>query len=134
MSKRTLGSLADLAKILEQAVDPTSTVREDRQTIKAKSAPKKSETGRISKVIDPKRKAWYERRLRQASDSSLSTPMASGTPEPVAIQPEVTKAAASMMGGTLMQVLAEAKSPKQSHGDSTKRPEAWRRKPGDPLF
>ena len=37
MSKRSLGGLADLAKILEEASNPESELREDRQVAKPKT-------------------------------------------------------------------------------------------------
>lgn len=132
MSKRTLGSLADLAKILEEAVDPSSNVREDRKEAKPKPNLKKSEAVRVVKVIDPKRKAWYDRRLReQAEPEVASAPAAPSVEQPPT--PEVTKAAVSKVGGTLIQVLSAAKSPSKPK-EGGKRPEAWRRKPGDPIF
>jgi hypothetical protein len=130
MSKRTLGTLADLAKILEQAADPTSAVREDRQIVKPKAASKKVESLRTTKAIDPKRKAWYERRLREQASAPVLEP--TETPVEPLIQPEKIRAIVPKVGGTLLKALAEAKNPKPSEG--AKRPEVWRRKPGDPLF
>ena len=133
MSKRTLGTLADLAKILEQASDPTSAVREDRQIVKPKAVSKKVESLRSTKAIDPKRKAWYERRLREqiAPPVPEAAEIAVEPAEPL-MQPEKIRAVVPKVGGTLLRALAEAKNPKPQEG--AKRPEVWRRKPGDPLF
>ncbi|HWQ10886.1 MAG TPA: hypothetical protein VN436_17315, partial [Holophaga sp.] len=65
MSKRSLGSLADLAKILEEASNPESEVREDRKEAKPKPVPAHRTGTKQTRVLDPKRKAWYERRLRE---------------------------------------------------------------------
>ncbi len=133
MSKRTFGSLADLAKIMEAAADPHSMVREDRPTPKALA--KKASPERKIKAVDPKRKAWYDRRLREQAEKA-AVAVAPTTPRPettAAPQPDLTRGVVSKVGGTLLQVLADAGKPKQGE-DPKKRPEAWRRKPGDPIF
>lgn len=131
MSKRTFGSLADLAKIMEAAADPHSVVREDRPTPKAMA--KKASPERKIKAVDPKRKAWYDRRLREQAEKAAAAPSAPRVEGVALPQPEVTRGVVSKVGGTLLQVLADARSPKQGE-DAKKRPEAWRRKPGDPIF
>lgn len=130
MSKRTFGSLADLAKIMEAATDPNSMVREDRPSPKAIA--KKATPLRKVKAVDPKRKAWYERRLKEQAEK-VAAPVAPRSEAVVSPQPEVTRGVVSKVGGTLLQVLADARSPKAAE-ETKKRPEAWRRKPGDPIF
>ena len=131
MSKKTLGSLADLARIMEEATNPESELREDR-----KPTPKpgrKATAHAKARVVDPKRKAWYDRRLREQFEKVGVVPGA-GEPESIgpAVKPGTTKAVASKVGGSLLQSLAAAKTAKPK--SETKRPEAWKRKPGDPIF
>jgi hypothetical protein len=129
MSAKTLGSLADLARIMEEAVNPESQLREDR-----KPAPKpgrKATSHATARVVDPKRKAWYDRRLREQFEK---VGVASGDMEsagPV-VKPGTTKAVATKVGGSLLQTLAAARTAKPKA--ESKRPEAWKRKPGDPIF
>lgn len=129
MSKKTLGSLADLARILEEASNPESELREDRKPI---AKPSRKATGHTkARIIDPKRKAWHDRRLRERSEKAPET---SGDPEaagPV-VKPATTKAVATKVGGSLLQTLAAARTAKPK--SESKRPEAWKRKPGDPIF
>ncbi len=130
MSKKNLGSLADLARIMEEAANPESELREDR-----KPAPKpgrKVTAHAKARVIDPKRKAWHDRRLREqfAKVGSTST-SAEPAPTPV-VKPSTTKAVANKVGGSLLDTLAAAKTAKPK--SESKRPEAWKRKPGDPIF
>ena len=70
MSKRSLGGLADLAKILEEASNPESELREDRQAAKPKIALRKGGTVKQTRAIDPKRMAWYESGSRAGRKSS----------------------------------------------------------------
>nr|WP_320132268.1 hypothetical protein [uncultured Holophaga sp.] len=134
MSKRTLGSLADLARIMEEAAKPDSTLREDRKESKPKAAAaKKKVTATAPKLIDPKRKAWYDKRLREqvtpkVQETALAAPVTLAEP---ALDPTRTKAVATKATAGLLQVLATANKPK---GESKQRAEAWRRKPGDPVF
>jgi len=133
MNKRSLGSLADLAKILEEASNPESAVREDRRENKPKViATRKGSSLATARTIDPKRKAWYERRLREQVEKTdvvkTETPIA----EP-AVKPAMTKAVATKLGSTLMESLAAAKDPRVK-SETKGKPEAWRRKPGDPIF
>jgi hypothetical protein len=134
MSMRGLGSLANLAKILEAASNPESDLREDRQK------PKKVLHGkRVSakKAVDPKRKAWHERRLRelnkkaptQASDAAKPT-----TPAVPTVDPKAAKAVAAGLSGSLISALAAAKPGVAKPDAQNKRQEAWKRKPGDPVF
>jgi len=132
MSKNGLGTLANLAKILEEASDPESQVREDRREVKSKASQKNSSFGsRQKKALDPKRKAWYEKRLKeQADDQQACTSASSSTP---AIHTQaVTRASATDASSGLLNALAAAKEVKPK--DASKRPEAWKRKPGDPVF
>lgn len=131
---RSLGSLANLAKILEEAADPNSELREDRKDVKSKTPAKKTETNRKVKPVDPKKKAWHDRRLREQAQRAAAAPQGipAAIPE-VAVAPEVARTAATKLGGNLMAVLATANQAASKVGDS-KRPEAWRRKPGDPIF
>lgn len=133
MSKRGLGSLADLAKILEEASNPESAVREDRRESKPKViATRKGSGSALARTIDPKRKAWYEKRLReQAEKTDVSKP--EGPAVEPAVKPAMTKAVASRVGVGLLETLAAAKDPK-SKGEAKTKVEAWRRKPGDPIF
>jgi len=132
MSKRTLGSLADLAKIMEEASNPESALREDRKELKPKVAVGKKHGASLKpRTIDPKRKAWYDKRLRE---QSAVKPQAESAPsvaaEPI-VDPSLTKAVATKATAGLLQVLASANKPKP---EGKGRTEAWRRKPGDPVF
>lgn len=129
MSKKNLGSLADLARILEEAANPESELREDRKP-QAKPA-RKATSHTKARIVDPKRKAWHDRRLRERTEKASA---AAGDPEAVApvLKPATTKAVATKVGGSLLQSLAAAKTAKPK--SESKRPEAWKRKPGDPIF
>ena len=134
-SLRGLGSLADLAKILEEANNPESKLREDRKESKPKpSAVRKTGAGKQTRVLDPKRKLWYEKRLReqseQAKEASAEVPAAAAA----VATPAVTRAAATRVGGSLLASLANVKEGKPKAGVGRTRAEAWRRKPGDPIF
>lgn len=133
MSKRGLGSLADLAKILEEASNPESAVREDRKESKPKVLAARK-TGRAAELrcIDPKRKAWYQKRLLEQSDKTDTTRIDLPVSEP-AVRPAVTKAVASRVGVGLLETLAAAKDTK-TKAEGKGKVEAWRRKPGDPIF
>jgi hypothetical protein len=136
MSKHGLGSLADLARILEEASNPESELREDRKETKPKAAPLKRSSAKQTRVIDPKRKAWYEKRLQEQAqktqpEPSTNTP-SGGTP---ILAPAKTKAAAVAAGANLLESLAAAKDAKPKTEQKGKsKVEAWRRKPGDPIF
>lgn len=137
MSKqRGLGSLADLAKILEEASDPESAHREDRREAKPKTAPaRKAGAVKQVRVLDPKRKLWYEKRLREQAEAA--TTAAAGEPKAPERPhtPEATKAAANRVGTNLLETLANAAKEAKPKAEGTKtRTEAWRRKPGDPIF
>lgn len=131
MSKRSLGSLADLARILEEASNPESTVREDRKESKPKTLVARK-TRQTQRSMDPKRKAWYDKRLReqQMPKATVPAPMAVGA-EP-SIKLPANRQAASRMGGALQEILAAAKDSKNK--EDKKKVEPWKRKPGDPIF
>ena len=132
MSMRGLGGLANLAKILEEANNPESELREDRQKPKKRLTGKKIE---LRKTVDPKRKAWHERRLREMQKKSM--PQTSDSVKPVevpAVDTKITKSVAAGLTGSLMATLAAAKDAKPKVEASKQRAESWRRKPGDPVF
>jgi len=135
MSKqRGLGSLADLAKILEEASNPESELREDRKEAKPKpTIARKAGGSKQVRSLDPKRKLWYQKRLREQSEGAKAeTAAAEGTP--ALHSPSLTRAAASRAGGSLLESLANAKDAKAKAEAGKGRAEAWRRKPGDPIF
>jgi hypothetical protein len=135
MSGKSFGTLANLAKILEEASDPESLVREDKRESKPKTTNKLSAKSERKKPIDPKRKAWYERLLREQAAGSAKTGGQAASPAPEAaiqIAPQATRAAAAGASSGLLDILASAKDAKPK--DGPKRPEAWKRKPSDPFF
>lgn len=131
MSKPNLGSLADLARILEEAANPDSELREDRRETRPAPAPAPSKKA-AAKPVDPKRKAWHDRRLREqtvapeapAPESAPKVP-----PVPTALPREIIARGAP----DLKDLLSSATNAKPK-SEGGKRPEAWRRKPGDPIF
>lgn len=134
MSRHGLGSLADLARILEEATNPESHLREDRKETKPKAvhlhrkaAPKQT------REIDPKRKAWYEKRLQEQAERIVTKPAEAAAPADAPKDPAKTKAAAVAVGGSLLASLAAAKDAKPK-AEGKQKTEAWRRKPGDPVF
>lgn len=132
MSKqRGLGSLSDLAKILEEASNPESIVREDRQP-KPKVAHRKGMVVKQAKAIDPKRKAWHDRRLKEQAAKAVVAAPSTPAPEPI-IKPATTKAVASGLTSSLLSTLAAAKTAKPKE-EGNKRSEAWKRKPGESVF
>ncbi len=137
IKQRGLGSLADLAKILEEASDPESELREDRKESKPKPAvARKSGGAKQVRVIDPKRKLWYEKRLKEQAEAAKVHTTEAETPAPVLHTPSLTRAAATRVGGSLLESLATAREskPKGRNEGGKGRAEAWRRKPGDPIF
>jgi hypothetical protein len=133
MSKHGLGSLSDLARILEEASNPESELREDRKETKPKAVPVHRKASiKQTRVIDPKRRAWYEKRLQEQAQSAApaTLPVSSPTVSPA---PAKTKAAAVRLGTNLLETLAAAKDAKPKTDQKTKA-EPWRRKPGDPVF
>jgi hypothetical protein len=129
MSKKTLGSLSDLARILDEAANPESLLREDRKPV---AKPARKATGHTkARIVDPKRKAWHDRRLRELTEKPPETATDTEEAGPV-VKPATTKAVATKVGGSLLQTLHAARTAKPK--TDTKRPEAWKRKPGDPLF
>ncbi|MBI4913476.1 MAG: hypothetical protein HY823_12115 [Acidobacteria bacterium] len=130
MSKKTLGSLADLARILEEASNPESELREDRKP--TPKAGRKATAHTKTRIVDPKRKAWYERRLREQMEKEGGPGEGVAAGAAPAVKPSTTKAVATKVGGSLLDTLAAAKTAKPK--SESKRPEAWKRKPGDPIF
>jgi hypothetical protein len=130
-----LRGLGNLAKILEEAAKPDSMLREDREKARPKVL-KKGEKTTLTRVMDPKRKAWYEKRLKEVTAKPATTsqeipatgPMTNPAPAPI-----LAKTVASQLGGSLLQTLAAAKEAKPKT-DSPKRTESWRRKPGESIF
>ncbi len=133
MSKRSLGSLADLAKILEESANPESAVREDRKVVKAKKSDGRKSVQVKAKVVDPKRKAWHDRRLKELAAGAAGPKAAAPVPENP-VKPSLTKAVATSLTGSLLDTLAAAKEAKPKQEGNGKKTEAWRRKPGDPIF
>ena len=138
MSKqRGLGSLADLAKILEEASNPESNLREDRKESKPKPTLARKAGGvKQMRTLDPKRKLWYEKRLKEQSEDAKSAELVkTENPAPETRHtPSLTKAAAGRVGGGLLESLATVKDAKPKAEGAKGRAEAWRRKPGDPIF
>jgi len=131
-----LRGLGNLAKILEEAAKPDSVLREDREKPKPKVLKKGEKAGNI-RVIDPKRKVWYEKRLKEITakanapaEESASGPVSAPV---VPAAPALAKNVASLLGGSLLQTLAAAKDAKPK-AEGQKRSEAWRRKPGESIF
>ncbi len=135
MSKRSLGGLADLAKILEEASNPESELREDRQAPKPKIALRKGGTVKQTRAIDPKRMAWYKKRLQDQADKSDVPKVETETVPEGPVKQTITRAAADSLGSNLlMATLQAAKTAKPKQDGAKQRPEAWKRKPGDPIF
>ena len=132
MSKQGFGTLANLAQILEEASNPESQVREDRREVKPKTLQKVSSSVVYKKIMDPKRKAWYERRLKEQADGRQTSVSAVAPVGLVISTQAVTRATAANVSSGLLDVLASAKEAKPK--DSAKKQEAWKRKPGDPIF
>lgn len=129
------GSLANLAKILEDASKPDSSVREDRE--RRKAVLKKGTTTALRRAVDPKRKAWHERRLKALSvkGDRKEAPEAEAAPSPIQLASRAaTKSVATALSGSLMQTLAAAKDAKPKAKEGAQRAESWKRKPGDPIF
>lgn len=130
-----LRGLGNLAKILEEAAKPDSVLREDREKPKPKVL-KKGEKSGNTRVIDPKRKVWYQKRLKETTSKATVTEDSASGPVSAPLipaAPALAKSVASQMGGSLLQTLAAAKDAKPK-SDSPKRSEAWRRKPGESIF
>jgi len=134
-----LRGLGNLAKILEEAAKPDSALREDREKPKPKVI-KKGERSGITRIMDPKRKLWYEKRLKDITSKSIAPespatgPVSAPPSTPVVPPaPALAKSVVSQMGGSLLQTLAAAKEAKPK-SDTPKRSEAWRRKPGESIF
>ena len=131
----TLRGLGNLAKILEEAAKPDSVLREDREKPKPKVLKKGEKVGN-TRIIDPKRKVWYEKRLKEITSKSVATENTASGPVSaplVPAAPALAKNVASLLGGSLLQTLAAAKDAKPKV-EGQKRSEAWRRKPGESIF
>jgi hypothetical protein len=127
-----LRGLGNLAKILEEAARPDSMLREDREKPKPKVLKKGEKAGNI-RVIDPKRKLWYEKRLKEITTKTVAPESPASGPVSAPAAPALVKSVASQMGGSLLQTLAAAKDAKPKT-DTPKRSEGWRRKPGESIF
>jgi hypothetical protein len=130
-----LRGLGNLAKILEEAAKPDSVLREDREKPKPKVLKKGEKAGNI-RIIDPKRKVWYQKRLKEATAKSAAPEEQASGPVSAPLipaAPALAKHVASKLGGSLLQTLAAAKDVKPK-ADGQKRSEAWRRKPGESIF
>lgn len=130
-----LRGLGNLAKILEEAAKPDSVLREDREKPKPKVLKKGEKAGNI-RVVDPKRKVWYEKRLKEVTAKSSAPEVSASGPvsaPAVPAAPALAKNVASKLGGSLLQSLAAAKDAKPK-AEGQKRSEAWRRKPGESIF
>ena len=133
--QRGLGSLADLAKILEEASNPESSLRESRKENRPKLVlPRKNSGAKRVRVIDSKRKLWYEKRLKEKFEQTKEVANSSAAPTPTNSVPSMTKSAATRLGISLLESLANAKEAKPKAEVVKGRVEAWRRKPGDPIF
>lgn len=132
MSMRGLGSLSDLAKIIEAANNPESELREDRQRPKKGGTHRKVE---MKRSVDPKRKAWHQKRLKEQQQKAVTLASDQKAPEVTpAVDTKLTKTVAVGLSGSLMKTLAAAKDAKPKADEKDKKKEAWRRKPGDPVF
>lgn len=130
-----LRGLGNLAKILEEAAKPDSVLREDREKPKPKALKKGEKVGN-TRIMDPKRKVWYQKRLKEITtktvvlEGSASGPVSSPL---INAAPALARSVASQMGGSLLQTLAAAKEAKPKI-EAPKRSEGWRRKPGESIF
>jgi hypothetical protein len=132
MAIKGFGTLASLGKILEDALTPGSRVREDKDKKEAKPKPSQSDAGtHKKKVLDPKRKAWHDKRLQE--QARVPQPVAPAAPPPPTASRAVTRKTAADAGNGLLSALAAA-AKEAKPKDGSKRPEAWKRKPGDPIF
>ncbi|HJW73353.1 MAG TPA: hypothetical protein VJ486_11030 [Geothrix sp.] len=130
-----LRGLGNLAKILEEAAKPDSVLREDREKPKPKAL-KKGELSGKTRISDPKRKLWYEKRLREVAAKTTTMEPAVSAPANAPVvpaAPALAKSVASQLGGSLLKTLSAAKEAKPKT-DSPKRSESWRRKPGESIF
>jgi len=136
--QRGLGSLADLAKILEEASNPESSLRESRKENKPKLAlARKGASAKRTRVVDSKRKLWYAKRLKEKTEQVKEAASNSATsPITNSIVPSLTRSVATGLGVSMLEALATAnmKEPKSKSEANKGKVEAWRRKPGDPIF
>jgi hypothetical protein len=133
MTNKGFGTLANLAKILEDATDPESQVREDRRENKPKPQRPAPPEPRQKRPVDPTRKAWHERRLREQAEGRQAHASGAADAAPAQAPTQATtRATAASVSGGLQSALAAAKGAKPK--DGSKRPEPWKRKPSDPFF
>ena len=134
--QRSLGSLANLAKILEEASNPESSLREDKKENKSKtvSLVRKNNVAKRARVIDAKRKFWYEKRLKEKTEQPSKSNVSISSDTSAHNLPSLTKAVASKIGDKLLESLINTKEVANKSKDNKNRIEAWRRKPGDPIF
>jgi hypothetical protein len=131
-----LRGLGNLAKILEEAAKPDSVLREDREKPKPKVLKKGEKAGNM-RVMDPKRKVWYEKRLKEITAKAAAPEGQASGPVSAPLMPAapaLAKSVASKVGGSLLQTLAAAKDAKPKAEGQKQRSEAWRRKPGESIF
>ena len=86
------------------------------------------------RVLDPKRKLWYQKRLKEQVEEAKENSAPVEAPAPILHTPSLTRAAATRVGGSLLESLANVKESKPKAEGGKGRAEAWRRKPGDPIF
>lgn len=132
--QRSLGSLADLAKILEEASNPESSLRENRKENKPKPLLVRKSTGtKRVRVVDTKRKFWYEKRLKDRLEQhkEKTSTISIGCSETANISQSLTRVAVTKATGNILESLINIKDVKPK---SNNKVEAWRRKPGDPVF
>ena len=133
--QRSLGGLADLAKILEEASNPESSLRESRKENKPKlPLARKGSGAKRTRVIDSKRKLWYEKRLKEKIEQPKEVVNIGASVAPINRMPSLTRSAATKLGSNLLESLASAKEAKPKDSTTKGRVESWRRKPGDPIF
>jgi hypothetical protein len=136
--QHSLGSLANLAKILEEASNPESSLREDKKENKSKTTPlvRKTNVAKQARVIDAKRKFWYEKRLKEKTEQpvKVTTNPTINNVTSTHHLPSITKAVANKIGSNLLESLVNTKDAATKSKDNKNKIEAWRRKPGDPIF
>jgi hypothetical protein len=132
MQQRGLGGLADLAKIMEEASDSTSCHREDRQALAPTTpVPHRAHLSRREQEVKPK--GSYEKRLQKQAKVPSVKAKAKAAPE-VSNLPAVAKVSGAITVDFLAAIKQVAQPQKISRAASQARPEAWKRKPGDPVF
>ena len=107
--------------------------QQNRPVFRRVQMARKGSAEKRTRILDPKRKAWYERRLKEQAETAQAAAAAPATPDTTA-RPGVTKAAATQLASSLLETLAAANTAQAKSEKTKQRPEAWRRKPGDPIF